>query len=96
MIWHTVWFKLKDGVTDEQKQEMLDALDALPSQIEEISSLACGEDFCGRSQGFHIGLVVSFATRADLEAYAPHPFHQNFIARFKPLWEDVAALDFEA
>ena len=96
MIWHTVWFKLKEDVSDEQKQEMIDALDELPSQIEEISSLACGEDFCGRSKGFQIGLVVSFTDRADLEAYSPHPFHQNFLARFKPLWEDVMALDFEA
>lgn len=96
MIWHTVWFKLKDDVTEEQKQEMIDALDALPHQIEEISSLACGEDFCGRAQGFQIGLVVSFATRGDLEAYSPHPFHQNFVTRFKPLWDDVMALDFEA
>jgi hypothetical protein len=96
MIWHTVWFKLKEDVTDEQRQEMLDALDALPSQIEEISTLACGEDFCGRSKGFQIGLVTSFASRADLEAYATHPFHQNFIARYKPLWEEVVALDFDA
>jgi hypothetical protein len=96
MIWHTVWFKLKADVSEEQKQEMIDALDDLPSQIEEISSLACGEDFCGRSQGYQVGLVVSFARREDLEAYSPHPIHQNFVARYKPLWESVMALDFEA
>jgi hypothetical protein len=96
MIWHTVWFKLKESVSDEQKQAMLDGLNALPAQIEEISTLACGEDFCGRSKGYQIGLVVSCASRADLEAYGPHPAHQAFVQQFKPLWDDVSALDFEA
>lgn len=96
MVWHTVWFKLKDGTTEEQKQEMMDGLDELATQIEEISTLACGEDFSGRSKGFDIGLVVSFANREGLEIYGPHPFHQNFVAKYKPIWEEVIALDFDA
>lgn len=96
MVWHTVWFKLKEGVTNEQKNEMLNALNELTDGIESIRTLACGEDFCGRSQGYQIGLVVTFDDRQGLDEYGPHPYHQNFIARFKPLWEDVMALDFEA
>lgn len=96
MVWHTVWFKFNEGVTDEQKTEMLNALNELPDAIESIKTLACGEDFCGRAQGYQVGLVVTFDDRYGLEEYGPHPYHQNFIARFKPLWESVMALDFEA
>jgi hypothetical protein len=96
MIWHTVWFKFKDDVTDKQKVEMLDALNALPEGIEAIQTLACGEDFCGRAPGYEIGLIVTFADRYGLEEYGPHPYHQNFLARFGPLWDNVMALDFEA
>jgi len=95
MVWHTVWFKFNEGVTDEQKQEMLDGLNDLPDSIDAIQTLACGEDFAGRAPGYEVGLVVTFETRAGLEEYGPHPYHQNFVAKFKPLWADVLALDFE-
>ena len=95
MVWHTVWFKFNEGVTDTQKQEMLDGLNDLPDGIDAIQTLACGEDFAGRAPGYEVGLVVTFADRYGLEEYGPHPYHQNFVAKFKPLWENVLALDFE-
>ena len=95
MVWHTVWFKFKENVNDEQKQEMLDGLNELPNSIDAIQTLACGEDFAGRAPGYEIGLVVTFSDRAGLEEYGPHPYHQNFMAKFKPLWDSVLALDFE-
>lgn len=96
MVWHMVWFQFNDDVTETQKQQMVDGLNALPSKINEIQTLACGEDFSGRSQGYHVGLVSSFASRADLEIYSPHPDHRAFVERFKPLWKSVMAFDFES
>lgn len=93
---HTVWFKLKDDVTAERKQAMLASLRDLPNHIEGIEHLACGEDFSGRSRGFQVGLLVRLSSRAALEGYGPHPMHQAFITEFKPCWDDVMALDFEA
>ncbi len=95
MIEHLVWFKLKESVTEEQKQQMLDALRALRGQIEGIEHLACGVDFSGRSKGYEIGLAVRFSSRAALEEYGPHPAHKAFGEGFSPLWDDVMALDFE-
>ena len=95
MIWHMVGFKLKEGVTEQEKQAMLAGLRALPAQIEGIQHLACGEDFSGRSKGYQIGLVVTFASRSALEEYGPHPAHQAFVVQFKRFWDDVIALDFE-
>ena len=95
MVEHMVLFKLKENVSDEEKQAMLSGLRALPGAIHSIQHLGSGEDFSGRSKGYHIGLIVQFATRQDLEEYGPHPAHQAFVAQFKPLWDDVLALDFE-
>lgn len=95
MVEHMVLFKLKDGVTDAQKQAMQEGLRALPSQISEIRYLACGEDFSGRSKGYHIGLVVRFDNRAGVETYGPHPAHKAFSEQFRELWDDVLACDFE-
>jgi hypothetical protein len=96
MIEHLVWFKLKEGVTEEDKAAMLEGLRALSSQIEGIEHLACGEDFSGRSNGYQIGLIVRFTSREALNVYGSHPIHVAFIEQFKPLWESVLALDFEA
>ena len=92
---HLGWFKLKDGVTPDEKAAMFAALRALPQTISGIEHLAVGDDFSGRSRGFGVGLIVHFVSRAALEVYGPHPDHTAFAEDFKHLWDDVQALDFE-
>lgn len=96
MVEHLVWFKLKEEATPEDRVAMMDALNGLREAIPGILHLACGEDFSGRSRGFHIGLIVRFESRAALEVYGPHPQHKAFGDSFRHLWEDVMALDFDA
>ena len=92
---HLVWFKMKDGVTPDEKDAMFAALCALPQTIEGIEHLAVGDDFSERSRGFGVGLIVRFVSREALETYGPHPDHAAFAEGFKHLWDDVQALDFE-
>jgi len=96
MIFHLVWFQLREGASNEDKETLSRELHALPAHIPQIVELACGEDFSGRSRGFEWGLFVRFQTREDGQIYDKHPEHQAFIARCKHLWNDVQALDFEA
>lgn len=96
MIYHLVWFKLKEGITPDEKAQLKSELEAMVPQIPEIIELHCGEDFSGRSRGFEWGLYVKFQTREDGQIYDKHPVHQAFIAKCKSLWSDVQALDFEA
>lgn len=96
MIHHLVWFKLKDGISAEEKAVLKANLEEMAPQIPQILDMACGEDFSGRSRGFDWGLWVKFATREDGQIYDKHPAHQAFIAKSKHLWTDVVALDFEA
>ena len=92
---HLVWFRLKDGVSQDETDAMMNALRALPQTIQGIEHLAVGEDFSERSRGFQLGLVVRFVSREALETYGPHPAHVAFGDDFKHLWTDVMALDFE-
>lgn len=95
MIYHLVWFKMKDGATDADKAQLKAGLLAMIPVVPEIVELAAGEDFSTRSRGFEMGLCVKCKTRADLDVYATHPEHLKFIAEHKHLWQDVQALDFE-
>ena len=95
MVEHLVWFKLKEGATQEEKATLMQSLRELKTQVPDILHLAVGEDFSGRSRGFEIGLVVRFPNKKALEVYAPHPEHLAFIEKCKHLWVDVQALDFE-
>ncbi len=96
MIHHLVWFKLKDGISGEEKAELKANFEEMVPQIPQILDMACGEDFSGRSRGFDWGLWVKFASREDGQIYDKHPAHQAFIAKSKHLWSDVVALDFHA
>ena len=96
MIYHNVWFRLKNEGNAAERAQIEAGLNALPALISEIVELHCGPDFSGRSRGFELGLLVTFQTREDGQIYDKHPDHQQFIADNKHLWSEVMALDFEA
>jgi hypothetical protein len=95
-VMHVVLFKWKPEATPEQIERVMEALRELPEKIPGIRELTCGENFCERAQGFQHGLVVRFADRAALDAYGPHPAHQEVVqSLILPLRESVLALDYE-
>ncbi len=95
MIYHLVWFKMKEGATATDREELAAGLNGMIPHISEIQEMAVGDDFSGRSNGFEVGLLVKFLTREDLDIYAVHPKHLEFIQTCKHLWQEVRALDFE-
>ncbi len=95
MIYHNVWFKLKNEGNDADRQQIESGLKAMIPLIPEIVEMHTGPDFSGRSKGFGLGLLVTFKTREDGQIYDKHPDHQAFIAANKHLWSEVMALDFE-
>ena len=95
MIYHLVWFKMKDGATAADREELAAGLNGMIGHVAEIQELAVGNDFSGRSQGFEVGLLVKCHSREDFDAYAVHPKHLEFIQSHKHLWQEVRALDFE-
>ncbi len=79
MIEHIVVFKVKDGLTDVEKEDLLSALRSLKDRVPGIVDLLVGENFSERAQGFTHALVARFVDRAALDGYLPHPAHQEVV-----------------
>ncbi|MBN8209195.1 Dabb family protein [Bacillus sp. NTK071] len=96
MIEHVVLFKFTNETTKEQKEEGMKRLIQVKDKIPGIVDIQAGNNFSDRSQGFESGLTVRFESRDALEAYGPHPAHQEVVAYLKEIgMTEVLALDFE-
>jgi len=95
MVIHTFAFRWKPGVTEEQRQRVVDAIRGLQGRIPGLMETWVGVNFSPRSQGYELGGVMQFADRAALEAYGGHPAHQELLRWLMPLIEAVE-VDFEA
>lgn len=95
LVEHLVLFKPIAGITEEQKTEFVTALRELQS-IDGIVELSAGWNHSqeGKSQGFEIGLRITFRDQAALDAYIPCEAHRNAVARIRPLFEDVIVVDY--
>ncbi len=95
-IEHVVLFKAKPSSSPGDLDAMLKALLALKDKIPGILGCSAGVNFSARAQGYTHGFVVRLADRAALEAYQPHPAHQDVVVRLvRPHTEAVLALDYE-
>ena len=96
MIEHIVLFKVKAGTPASAVHAMIDGLAGLRTRVPGIVALSVGTNFTDRNKGFTHGLVVRFQDRAALDAYLPHPAHQEVVTNFvRPIIDDVIALDYE-
>jgi hypothetical protein len=98
MLRHVVLFRWKEGTASEKIREIEDAFRALPAKIPVIAGFEWGRDVSvqGLSQGFTHCFVVSFASEADRDVYAPHPDHQAFVALSRPHVDGLLVVDYFA
>ncbi len=96
MIEHVVLFKFSEETTKEQKEEGMRRLTRVKESIPGIVDIQAGNNFSERSQGFESGLTVRFETKEALEAYGPHPAHQEVVSYLKEVgMKETLALDFK-
>ena len=96
MIEHVVLFKVKAATPAASVKAMVDGLAGLKARVPGIVNLSVGANFSDRSKGFTHGLVVRFRDKAALDAYLPHPAHQDVVQNhIRPIIEDVVAIDYE-
>src|SRR5205085_8122540 len=96
MVEHIVIFKWKPDTSAESIEAAGAGLMGLKHKIPGIIDMTCGDNFSTRSQGYEFGLVVRFTDREALEAYGPHPLHQEVVQNLiTPFREDVIAVDYE-
>lgn len=98
MIEHVVLLKLKDGVTKEQTQKLLDGLKKLEKVIPGILEVSSGYNNSpeGKNAEFTYGFIVRFSDAAARDGYVPHPEHQKLAKDLvRPIVDDVLVFDYE-
>ena len=95
MYIHTFLFQWQPGVTAEMQDRAAREIRGLQGQIPGLLETSYGANVSPRSQGFTHGGVMKFRDKAALDAYSPHPVHQNLVDWLMPLLKLAAELDYE-
>ena len=93
---HVVLFKFKDGTSEKQIGEVVDAFRALKTKIPLILDFEYGTDVSveNRAQGFTHCFFATFADDKARDAYLPHPDHKAFGALAGPYLDKVLVVDY--
>lgn len=96
LLRHVVMFKFKEDATQEQIGEIEQAFAALPSQIDTIHDFEWGTNNSpeGLEKGFTHCFLVTFRDEEGRTAYLPHEAHQAFVAKLRPILDDVLVVDY--
>lgn len=93
---HLVFFKFKDSASPEEIKVVNDAFIALPKSIPQIRAFEWGLN--NSPENLHQDLthcyMVTFSSEEDREIYLPHPSHQAFVEKLKPILDKVVVLDY--
>ena len=90
-IRHIVLFRFRPGTDAASVAALGDALDDLPSRIDEIRTYRHGADLAVTDGTWDYALVADFASVEDYRSYATHPAHLAVIeARVTPIAEHIA------
>ena len=85
MFVHVVLIKLKPGFsrTHPQVVEWEAALNALPQKVTGVIGWETGWNVSDRPIAYDYALISRFATRENLDAYGPHPAHQDVVVKLR-------------
>jgi hypothetical protein len=93
---HAVFFKFKEGTSDEDIKKVVEAFDALPKKIDSIKDYQRGKQFSpiGFDDGLTHCFLVTFADEAGRAKYLQHPEHKAFGKLLGPHLDKVFVIDF--
>lgn len=83
MLVHIVMFQFKEENKDANMARVKEMLEALPGKIATLRSMEVGIDVSRSERSFDMVLVSTFDDQAGLDAYAPHPAHQEVVSVIK-------------
>jgi len=83
MLVHIVMFQFKEEDKEGNLVRVKTMLEALPGKIESLLSMEVGVDISRSERSFDLVLVSTFDDQAGLDAYAPHPAHQEVVSVIK-------------
>jgi hypothetical protein len=94
MLTHIVCWKYKAETSEQEREEHVLKLRALPGVIPNIVSFHVGRDVLHLERSFDTGLVAVYPDRAALDFYTDHPDHEAVAALGKQIAEKVVSVDF--
>ena len=94
MLTHIVCWKYKDEISEAEREEHRAKLRNLKEIIAEVVDLRVGADKLHLARSYDTGLVATFKSREDLDAYTVHPVHQEVANLGKQLAAHVVSVDF--
>ena len=98
MVKHIVMFKLKDTLSKEEKQVVMNdfkaAIEALPAQIDVIRKVFVGLNI-NEAEQWDICLESEFESLDDVKLYAAPPAHVAAAGILKDAKQDRACVDYE-
>ena len=95
---HTVYFWLKDDLTDAQVAAFVEGLESLLT-IKPMIAAEIGVPIPSHREvvdsSYDYSLHMQFETTADQDAYQEHPVHAAFVEQHKDKWIRVTVYDCE-
>jgi len=93
---HVVLLKFKEGTSEAQMKEVMDAFAAMKTKIDAIAGFEWGTDVSveNLSQGFTHCVVVTFKDAKARDEYLPHPAHEEFKKLAVPRIDKVLVVDY--
>ena len=79
MVRHIFLGTFKDGVSGENKQEVLVAMQAMKEKIPGVVAQQVGFSTGWAGQDNQIVMTVDFQEKADFDAFLTHPYHTDHV-----------------
>ncbi len=95
MIRHIVLFKFRSATTDQEKDDLIQKLQALTGQVEGIVQLEIHRDILHTEDSFDLGLFITLVDQASLQLYGASSERQATSAYARSLCDQVVLFDYE-
>ena len=99
MIRHIVFWKLKEGVTGQARDEALrkikEGFEAMQGQIPGLRHIEIGIPFSTGPESADFSLYSEFDSREALEGYATHPLHVAMVAIVREVRSERRVSDYD-
>jgi len=95
MIKHVVMWTLKPSVSEEEKMQIKQQLEALKGVVPTLKEIEVGANIQNKPASMDLVLVSTFDSIEDLQAYANHPAHRNVVDFVVPRVEKRAVVDYQ-
>ncbi|MHC4994816.1 MAG: Dabb family protein [Planctomycetota bacterium] len=96
MFIHAVYFTLKEGATDDDRNALRAGLDALikaPSIVDAFVGTPADTDRPVIDKNYDFALIVRFQDQAGHDAYQIDPIHDKFREDCERFWSGVRIFD---